>query len=737
MLERIQTKFTRSVSAFFIFTLTYFQFIDIYYLRNYLPGSMAIALICLVALLFRHRMLRYLGYLMSLFVGITIFYPRGDHLPLEWIELLFVRIGRVFSGTPGVIPTEVATFFLLLFVIILVELWVEYRQIWWGLSVPVGYLLILSIFNTSKTFHTQILVLICIGFWQYFQLQRPQRPEERQKEDNTSKKIYRQRVMTILTLALLAIYVPQEHVAQFVLARTGNLRNTLNDNGFYHSLREAGMPIAGHTGFSFEDNRLGGPLIDDNKVLFTATQQNGHYWRVLSKNYYSGLGWEDSYTNNLTFDFTDGNELQTQAVGYQGAVAPPEEIQVTFANFVRYTPLPYGNNHITINTGAEGFTYHAATDSVFFQEVDAAPTYHINWQNLVYTPADLSDVELTLPDTKIDYLQLPHTLPQRVHTLAKELVAGKPTLIQQVLAIEDYLKNSGNFRYSKMDAAMPGRNDDYVDQFLFETQVGYCDNFSTSMVVLLRSAGIPARWVKGFASGLIIDRDENGYVYAVRNNDAHSWVEVYFEGYGWLPFEPTTSFTGATTSVDNTGNTDVDSDIDTGISGSNGTNTDGQTTNPTNPQGNQNPTTNNQGFWAGFDFTLGGYLPFVISLLLVAGAFFLYLWYPYLCIKLLLLVYQTNALKHGVPLLLFLLQRNLPRAVDKPLINYAFEVEESIRDLNGDFITLIKHYEHYLYGGQSEVASNDNDKGLLEPVVIKINHWRIKNIKTFFKRKQK
>ncbi|MBM9834622.1 transglutaminase domain-containing protein, partial [Enterococcus faecalis] len=79
---------------------------------------------------------------------------------------------------------------------------------------------------------------------------------------------------------------------------------------------------------------------------------------------------------------------------------------------------------------------------------------------------------------------------------------------------------------------------DYVDQFLFESQVGYCDNFSTAMVVLLRSLEIPARWAKGFSPGS--PATENGITtYTVRNLNAHSWVEVYFDGYGWVPFEPT------------------------------------------------------------------------------------------------------------------------------------------------------------------------------------------------------
>ncbi|MBD4895172.1 hypothetical protein GUF81_05585, partial [Xanthomonas citri pv. citri] len=94
------------------------------------------------------------------------------------------------------------------------------------------------------------------------------------------------------------------------------------------------------------------------------------------------------------------------------------------------------------------------------------------------------------------------------------------------------------------NVTIPKNDEDYVDQFLFETKMGYCDNFSSAMVVLLRSAGIPARWVKGYTSGEYKEAgNKNGSIYEVTNNNAHSWVEVYFPEQGWVTFEPTKGFT--------------------------------------------------------------------------------------------------------------------------------------------------------------------------------------------------
>jgi transglutaminase-like putative cysteine protease len=78
------------------------------------------------------------------------------------------------------------------------------------------------------------------------------------------------------------------------------------------------------------------------------------------------------------------------------------------------------------------------------------------------------------------------------------------------------------FTYNQVDVAVPGPNDDYVDQFLFETLRGYCDNYSTSMVVLLRSVGIPSRWVKGYTEGEYQGPTESGKRgYTITNNNAH------------------------------------------------------------------------------------------------------------------------------------------------------------------------------------------------------------------------
>ncbi|WP_339167270.1 transglutaminase domain-containing protein [Brevibacillus sp. FSL L8-0520] len=146
-------------------------------------------------------------------------------------------------------------------------------------------------------------------------------------------------------------------------------------------------------------------------------------------------------------------------------------------------------------------------------------------------------------DIKQRYLQLPGELPDRVKELAQDVTKNANTPYEKVRAIENYLRTGGDYKYETKDVPVPAPGQDFVDHFLFDSRRGYCDHFSTSMAVMLRSIGIPARWVKGFAPGSRVGTDSNGNdVIEVRNKDAHSWVEVYFPGQGWIPFEATSTF---------------------------------------------------------------------------------------------------------------------------------------------------------------------------------------------------
>ncbi len=133
------------------------------------------------------------------------------------------------------------------------------------------------------------------------------------------------------------------------------------------------------------------------------------------------------------------------------------------------------------------------------------------------------------------YLSLPNTIPQRVYDLAEQITKNSESNYDKAKSIENYL--STNYVYTLKPGRTP-RNQDFVDYFLFESKKGYCTYYASSMVVMLRSIGIPARYVEGY----ILPPTSNKGIYKVTSKQAHAWVEVYFEGFGWIQFEPTAPF---------------------------------------------------------------------------------------------------------------------------------------------------------------------------------------------------
>lgn len=129
------------------------------------------------------------------------------------------------------------------------------------------------------------------------------------------------------------------------------------------------------------------------------------------------------------------------------------------------------------------------------------------------------------------YLQLPPVDP-RVRQMALDVTRNETSSYDKARAIETYLQT--NYGYTlDLPRAMP---DDPIAYFLLDIRRGHCEFFASAMAVMLRSLGIPTRLVNGFLQGSF---NEISGQYTIRASDAHTWVEVYFPGYGWVPFDPT------------------------------------------------------------------------------------------------------------------------------------------------------------------------------------------------------
>jgi transglutaminase-like putative cysteine protease len=139
------------------------------------------------------------------------------------------------------------------------------------------------------------------------------------------------------------------------------------------------------------------------------------------------------------------------------------------------------------------------------------------------------------PQFAAAYLQRAESLSPEFSQLAHSVAGDAPSRIDKVDAV---MKHLAGFDYTTEQSisARVAAGADPVEGFVFDTQRGHCEYFATAMALMLREVGVPTRNVNGYYGA---HYNEMGDFYAVRQADAHSWVEVYFDGLGWVTFDPT------------------------------------------------------------------------------------------------------------------------------------------------------------------------------------------------------
>lgn len=132
---------------------------------------------------------------------------------------------------------------------------------------------------------------------------------------------------------------------------------------------------------------------------------------------------------------------------------------------------------------------------------------------------------------RADYLALPDGVETGVYTLAGQITQDAQTDFDRAAALCAYLRSAYPYTLAQN---VPPAGRDFVSWFLLDEQQGYCTSFATAMAVMARMVGLPARYIEGYAA--VPDSDS---VARVTQQQAHAWVEIYFSGFGWLPFDPT------------------------------------------------------------------------------------------------------------------------------------------------------------------------------------------------------
>lgn len=194
--------------------------------------------------------------------------------------------------------------------------------------------------------------------------------------------------------------------------------------------------------------------------------------------------------------------------------------------------LPVYGVPVSIQGATGSYRYDAGAGTIFSDR--SRRPRHYNEVTLLAEPTAQQLREASGPDTGIDpeYFAA-QGVSTRVQQLAADVTRGANTRFDRALAINNYLTDRANgFRYDLQTRS--GSTGNALDDFLLVGKVGYCEQYASSMAVLLRVIGIPSRVVIGYTAGY-----ESGDSRIITTDDAHAWVEVFFPGIGWVTFDPT------------------------------------------------------------------------------------------------------------------------------------------------------------------------------------------------------
>jgi transglutaminase-like putative cysteine protease len=263
-----------------------------------------------------------------------------------------------------------------------------------------------------------------------------------------------------------------------------------------------------------------------------------YYWRSVTYDEYVGTGWLTSSAPPQTYQantpliagFLDGYRLVHLDVNME-----EPEGKLFWSGILFSADVPFTANwRLRPQTGLFA-DQSALLQADMFAAISSAVTYKAESYVPVISIKQLRSASTEYPgQIREQYLALPQSVPERVHELAREIVAAKPNPYDKAKAIENYLRT---YPYD-LEVSAPPEDQDVADYFLFDLKRGYCDYYATAMVVLARSSGIPARFVSGYSPG---SYDAPNARYIVRELNAHSWAEIYFPEIGWVEFEPTAS----------------------------------------------------------------------------------------------------------------------------------------------------------------------------------------------------
>src|SRR5487761_1089421 len=318
-----------------------------------------------------------------------------------------------------------------------------------------------------------------------------------------------------------------------------------------HPVIGGGGP-SGQTGFSTDVSLLG-PLTQSPAVVFTYNYSSAagpRYFRGVDVTQTLNGQWQYPSSSPFSVAITRGQQPNF-AETYQKVALTDYRINMIsppggFSDILFYPGTLFLADRTAIahqsnppNTA--NLSLNAIDRLSSFFPPSSAGVYNVTTQYSIATVTELQKAGTNYPDWLVPYSNLPSSgyraasVLNSIHKLGLQIVqaANAQNPYDEATAIETYLR--ANYKYTLKPPQAPA-GADRLAYFLFTSKAGYCQFFASAMGDMLRSLGIPTQLVNGFGPGIV---DPKTGAYEVREEDAHTWVESYFPGYGWITFEPT------------------------------------------------------------------------------------------------------------------------------------------------------------------------------------------------------
>lgn len=364
-------------------------------------------------------------------------------------------------------------------------------------------------------------------------------------EFETSYHIARSAIIAGIILVLLSW-----NITGFVSAfqQTASQRSQIS--GIFNSIRNQFIkitsplqgPIILQQEFYGDSVGLGtGAELSDGTVFEVQVDQfkplgSRYYWRARTYDLFDqDYRWKNSITNKVDL------VANSQPIAYPDTLTYPQR-KFTFNSKINlgllYTPAYPLNVNRSVTAIAEPLPDEKLdTIAVLVNRpIFAGEAYQVSASIPVPTIAEMREAQNDYPDwVSKYYLQLPDNFPERIRLLAENITQNENTSYDKVEAITRFLRSEIVYQEQIPE---PPKDANPIEWFLFDLKAGFCNYYASAEVLMLRSIGIPARIVFGYAQG---EASENQQLFLVTSKQSHAWPEVFFPGIGWVEIEPTAS----------------------------------------------------------------------------------------------------------------------------------------------------------------------------------------------------